>query len=105
MTMTLAERLREKATWLDDAKDNEIYATVSEDVSSAVARELRALADYVEGRVLVAPALREPTIQYALLKPWYAWLDQTLSQGGNSTAEATVALQARIDKRDGRTMP
>jgi hypothetical protein len=97
--MSLAERLRELAKWLDgEAKDykNE-GCPVPATECDVKANELRTLADYVEGRVVARPSL----------PPWGQprALVSEMHMVGSTTDEAVANMQNAIDKRDGRTLP
>jgi hypothetical protein len=109
--MTLAERLREIAKWLD-GEANELpwkHLATSLGYDLATARgyvgradQLRALADYVDGRVLTMPSFEPVTgalrvgVPFITVAPRERSLDESRTCGW---------LQSEIDLRDGRVMP
>lgn len=100
--MSLAERLREIATWLD----GEAYTYDSErsvcDEYETKANELRILAAYVDGRVVV-PVEYQVSQSGNSVHGW-TW-ESKQGEKAKNLAEVTFILQARADKRDGRTLP
>jgi len=104
--MTLAERLRKVALFLENEAKDYDQDGCPEPASDcrANATELRALADYVEGRVVVKPWVAENPANFST-KVFYAHAEETLSSDGPSSDKAVADLQRRLDALDRRTLP
>ena len=99
--MTLAEQLRELATWLQELPYIKCHSI--SDLCAPKADQLRALADYVDGRVVVGAEAKNSTLAN---KPIYYRSIWRHEDGFGSTDDFALGnLQERIDKRDGRTLP
>jgi len=104
--MTLAERLRKVALFLENEAKDYDQDGCPEPASDcrANATELRALADYVDGRVLVGATVQ----RFALEQRWFATIGDSLPEYVSPSAsveEAFTDLQREIDNIDGRVMP
>lgn len=104
MSDTLAERLRGIATFLyGEATEHLRHARLElAECCIAKATEVRALADYVEGRVVAMPAETTPGRFYLCADPHYFYI--TPDTWG-SESNRMKRLQDTIDKRDGRALP
>lgn len=100
--MTLAERLREIATWLDGEANelpwNHLSTTLEYRTKAA---ELRAFADYVDGRVLTKPDEYPPFDE----EPSFVIELNGFECKGETIEKARAELQWHLDRRDGRVRP